>query len=203
MISISEIDSLKKIRGILFVLVGPSGVGKNTIMKNLIGKVEGLQQLPTVTTRQPRVGEEEGREHFFVGIEKFNQMIKKNQLVEFQEVYPGKYYGVPLEVTQRLLSQLKLLIADVEVIGAKKLKECFPKNVITIFISPPNLNILLERIKNRGFSDEKEIEERSARWNFELNASSFADYLVINNEIDICVDEIIKIINKIIAIDNE
>src|SRR5215831_12853036 len=87
-------------KGLLFVLVGPTAVGKNTIMQEVIKRVPRLRQLPTVTTRSPRPGEQEGREHFFVTREKFDQLQTDGELIEAQEVHPGKFYGTPRQSTQ-------------------------------------------------------------------------------------------------------
>src|SRR5471030_1776494 len=119
--------------GALFVLVGPAGVGKNAIMKRVMEKLS-LHQLPTMTTRTIRTGEQEGREHFFVSLERFQEMIVDNALIEHQEVYPGKFYGTPRKPMQDALLGGTNLVADIEVKGAQALKQAFPDNVTLIFI---------------------------------------------------------------------
>src|SRR5258706_3693137 len=107
-------------KGVLFVLVGPSAVGKNTIMAGVMSQVPQLSQLPTATTRAIRNTEQHGREHLFVSPSEFRDMIDNNALVEYQEVYPGKFYGTPRSAMQNALDSQKTLIADIEVVGASK-----------------------------------------------------------------------------------
>src|SRR5207253_8589286 len=137
-------------KGVLFVLVGPAGVGKNTIMAGAMSQIPQLSQLPTATTRPKRYTEQHGREHLFISLDEFREMIAKDALIEFQEVYPGKFYGTPRRTMQEALDARKALVADIEVVGASKLKEAFQDRVVRIFIAPPSLDDLEKRLRKRG-----------------------------------------------------
>jgi len=181
------------LKGVLFVLVGPGGVGKNAVM----GKVEErvpIEQLPTATTRAPRPGEVEGVHHFFVSVEEFKRMIAANELIEYQEVYPGKYYGTPRKALERALEQGKTLIADIDMYGARALKHTFPFNVILIFVEPPGMETLEERLRQRQGITEQEIRARIQRAPMEMDFARECDYRVVNDDLEKCVAAVISII---------
>ena len=114
----------------LFILVGPSGVGKDAVLKGVIKKMPALKRFPSYTTRPIRKREKEGREHFFVTDKKFRELINKKMLLEYEEVHPGLLYGTPsLGILKKLLSKHNL-IKDVDVLGAQSLRKIFPENII-------------------------------------------------------------------------
>ncbi len=183
--------------GLLFVLVGPSGVGKNAIMQGAIAVIGRLRQMPTATTRAIRATEQPGREHFFVSTETFQQMIRDKAFVEYQEVDPGKFYGTPRrEIESTLLEQGELLIADIDVNGAEKLKLAFPANVIIIYIQPPDIDTLNERLHQRGGMSEEEIQMRLERGVRELAFVDKADHRVVNNTLEQSITEVARIIEE-------
>jgi guanylate kinase len=178
----------------MFVLVGPAGVGKNTIMGGVKARQLQLEQLPTVTTRQPRPTEKEGREHFFVDLDTFQQMITDEALIEYQEVYPGKFYGTPRAGMQAALDNGKTMIADIDVVGAGKLKAAFPDRVVLIFIMPPDKDDLEERLRSRGNMSEEEITTRLKRASLELSYAGQADHRVVNDTIERSVEHVCQLI---------
>jgi guanylate kinase len=179
----------KKRLGLLFVLVGPGGVGKNTLMHNALAKQENLRQLPTATTRNPRPGEQEGREHLFVSEEQFRQMISQDQLLEWQEVHPGRFYGVPRFTVERAMQDEIDLIADIEVVGASILRSAYPDNAVLIFIAPSGqdddtaITLLRRRMEDRG-DNLAEIEKRLQRARMEMAYAPTCDYLIVNEQIE-------------------
>lgn len=186
-------EPMEPLSGCLFVLVGPSGVGKNTIMRDVMHNIEGLHQLPTATTRDPRPGEDEGVQHYFVSREQFERMRDDGDLLEHQEVHPGKWYGVPRDLTRRALADGKPLVADVDIYGAAALKKAFPTNVVTIFVEPPSLDVLRERLLERG---EVDLEERFERAEMELSRANECDYRVVNDVLERCVEEVTAIVQR-------
>lgn len=181
--------------GLLFVLVGPSGVGKNTIMKPVMELIPQLRQMPTATTRAIRASEQQGREHWFVSSEMFQAMIDAHAFVEYQEVDPGKFYGTPRhEIEDVLRDQHEMLIADIEVNGAEALKSAFPEHVILIYIQPPSVESLNVRLHQRGGMSEEEIQTRLARAVRELAFAEKCDYRVVNNNLEQSVSEVARII---------
>ena len=184
----------------LFILVGPSGVGKNTVMDGVIKKNLGLKMVPSFTTRAPRKGEKNGREYFFVSEKKFRRLIKEKKLLEHEEVHPGLFYGTPLNKIAKLL-QKNNLIKHIDVLGTQSLKKAFPENAVIIFIKPPSLRELKNRVLKRGELSKKEIRERLSRIPFEMKMIKMADYQVVNDKLEKCVNDVVKIVEKEIKIE--
>lgn len=180
-------------KGCLYVFVGPSGVGKNTIMNRVRQAFPDMRQLPTATTREKRDDEVEGVHHFFVTLQRFNEMREHGDLLEAQEVHPGKFYGVPRSSTARVLQEGGLWLADIDVYGAEALKGAFPDNVVTIFVRPPSLDVLAERLEERH---ETDIAARLQRVELELSYAPTCDFQVVNDDLERCVAEVIAIINR-------
>jgi len=180
--------------GIIFVLSGPAGVGKNTIMKQVLAKKHNLRQMPTATTRPIRPDEQEGREHYFVTLDQFRQMIADGALIEYQENYPGMFYGTPRRQLQHALEAGDQIIADIDVKGASELKKAFPENVVVIFVAPPSPEDLETRLRARGNMPEGEIAERLKRSAWELGFASQSDYQIVNDKLESSVEAVCKII---------
>lgn len=184
--------------GLLFVLVGPSGVGKNTIMGSLLAVIPGLRQMPTATTRPIRVGETHGIQHYFMDEDKFRAMITSDALLEYQEVDPGRFYGTPRNpITRDLLQDGRLLIADIDIHGADALKRAFPDHVVLIFIEPPSIEALEARIRGRGGVDEAEIQIRLERAKREMPYAAKCDYRVVNIDLEQATAAVIALANSV------
>ncbi len=182
-----------ELRGLIFVMVGPGGVGKNTLMKAVLPRIENLRQLPTVTTREPRAGEEHGRERFFVAPDDFRRMIDADDLVEYEEVTPGKYYGVPRRYLENALRAGQDLIADIEYAGASRVRQAYPDNAVLIFIAPPAPDVLAERMRDRGES-EQGIADRLARVQREMNFKNACKYIIVNADVHQAAEELCRVI---------
>jgi guanylate kinase len=171
----------KKRLGILFILVGPPGVGKNTLMADALARIEDLRQLPTATTRTQRPTEQNGREHHFVSAEEFQRLIDTHALLEWQEVH-GRRYGTPRETLEKAIASEQDTIADIDVLGATYLRSLYPDNTVLIFIQPPRVEELKERMEKRGESQE-EIENRMRRVDMEMQYAPLCDYLITNDDV--------------------
>lgn len=180
-------------RGLLFVLVGPGGVGKNTLMNRVMARVENLRQLPTATTRPPRDGEQQGREHLFVSLAEFEGMQRRGELLEQQEVTPGKWYGVPRQTVESAMEAGRDQIADVEYLGARILRRAYPSGVVLVFVAPPGIDILEARMRERG-TDESVIRERMERALSEMAFAPECDYLLVNEDLDQAVESLYDLI---------
>ncbi|MHB8630067.1 MAG: guanylate kinase [Aggregatilineales bacterium] len=190
-------EAQSECQGLLVVLVGPAGVGKNTVMHRAIEAIPRLRQMPTATTRPPREGEQNGREHWFVSMEAFQHLITDNALVEHQEVYPGKFYGTPRQqIEAALLHDREWLIADIDITGAANLRAAFPRSAVLIFIEPPDLATLDARMHARGQETEEEIQIRLARAPHELEFAAQCDYRILNTNLERAADQVIDIVRN-------
>ena len=187
------------LRGLLFVLVGPSGVGKNAIIERVLSQLPSLRRLPTYTTRPKRPNEEEGRDHFFVTPERFQAMVTEGAFIEHQEVHSGKFYGTPYRELHDGLRQGAHLIADIDIRGTTAIRAIFPDNLISIFVLPPSRDALRERIMQRGNMDAADLEDRLKRAEEELQRADECHYRVVNDQLETCVAEVVSIITAEIA----
>ncbi|HEX2908532.1 MAG TPA: guanylate kinase, partial [Phototrophicaceae bacterium] len=169
-------------QGLLFILIGPPGVGKNALMNAVLARVNNLKQLPTATTRAIRPTEQPGREHLFVTRDEFQQLITDRALIEWQVVH-GELYGMPRATVEEAITQEHDLIADIDVLGATYLRSLYPDNAVLIFIQPPSLDALKKRMETRGEKPE-EIAKRLRRVDMEMQYAPLCDYLIINADLD-------------------
>lgn len=183
---------MKDERGILFILSGPSGVGKGTVRKKLFEKDHDLVYSISVTTRKPRVGERDGVDYFFKTREEVERMIENNELIEYAE-YVGNYYGTPKKFVEEQLNQGKDVFLEIEVQGAMQVRNNFPEGVF-IFLFPPSLEELKNRIINRGTETEELIRNRLLTARKEIEMMEHYDYVVVNDEVDEAVKRIQAIV---------
>ncbi len=181
-------------KGTLFILVGPSGAGKNTLMKRVQQHISDLPQLATVTTRAMRPGEKEGREHRFVTKAEFQRLIDTNALIEYQPVHSGNLYGTPRDTVENALNAGGDLIADIEFLGAGKIYSAYPENTVLIFVTPSNLDILAHRVRQRGKISAADFEQRMARARFELTFARRSHYVVLNDVLEPAAEHLRQII---------
>jgi guanylate kinase len=181
-------------QGILFILVGPSAAGKNTLMKRVQAQFADLRQLATATTRAIREGEQPGREHLFVTREEFQRLIDTGALIEYQPVHIGDLYGTPRQTVEDALAQDRDLIADIEFLGASKVYEVYPDNTVLIFVTPSSLHLLPERIRQRGNIKRGELEHRLARARFEMTFAPRCHYLILNDLLEPATEHLRQII---------
>ena len=173
--------------GILIVVSGFSGAGKGTIMKALLERYDNYALSISATTRNPRPGEEEGKAYFFKTTEEFEKMIAKDDLIEYA-MYVGNYYGTPKAYVEEQLRAGKDVILEIEIQGALKVKEKFP-NTLLLFVTPPSAAELRRRLEGRGTETQEVIDGRMKRAIEEAEYMDQYDYLVVNDELDVCVEE--------------
>ena len=181
-----------KHRGILTVLSGFSGSGKGTIMKELLSRRQGYALSVSATTRQPREGEVHGREYFFVSQERFQEMIRQGELLEYAQ-YVDNYYGTPRSYVLEQLEQGKDVILEIEIQGALKVKKRFP-DALLLFVTPPSAQELKRRLVGRGTETLEVINARLHRAAEEASGMEAYDYLLVNDEIDRCVRQMHSLI---------
>ncbi len=179
-------------QGILAVVSGFSGAGKGTLMKELLARYDNYALSVSATTRKPREGEVDGREYFFVSKERFQQMIEEGSLVEYAQ-YVNHYYGTPRDYVMQKMAQGKDVILEIEIQGALKVKKRFP-DALLLFITPPSAKELCRRLVGRGTETIEVINARLHRAAEEAAGMEAYDYLLINDEIDRCVEEMHRLI---------
>lgn len=181
-------------QGLLVVVSGFSGAGKGTAMKRLLEKYDTYALSVSATTRAPREGEQDGREYFFKTVEAFEEMIAKDELVEYAQ-YVTNYYGTPRAYVEEQLAAGRNVILEIEIQGALKIKDKFPDAVL-LFIIPPSAAILKQRLIGRGTESIDVIEARLKRAAQEAEGVEAYDYIVVNDNLEDCVEDINEIIKS-------
>lgn len=186
---------MQKNKGILTVVSGFSGAGKGTIMKELLNRYSEQYALSiSATTRAPRTGETDGVEYFFKSREEFEQMIADEALIEYAQ-YVGNYYGTPRAYVEEQLDAGRDVILEIEIQGALKVKQRFPDTLL-LFVTPPSAEELKNRLVGRGTETMDVIESRLARALEEAEGIEEYDYLVVNDVLSTCVEEVHEIIQN-------
>ncbi len=181
-----------KERGLLIVISGFSGAGKGTLVKALLQKYDDYALSVSMTTRAPRPGERDGIEYFFSDREKFEETIRQDGLIEYAE-YCGNYYGTPRAYVEEQLAAGKNVILEIEIQGALKIKEKFPESLL-IFLTPPCAQELKRRLEGRGTETPEVIAKRLARAVEESEGVEAYDYIVINDRLEECVEEVHRLV---------
>ncbi|MEO1162891.1 MAG: hypothetical protein AAFV98_03825 [Chloroflexota bacterium] len=193
-------------RGLFFVFVGPGGTGKNTLMSIIMERHPEIKQLATATTRAKRPNEVNGRERIFVSLERFREMIANDELLEYQEVTPNKFYGIPRSVVDNALDNGNHLIADIEVRGAQVVINSYKEDVVIIYVTVPGeteeeqLATLKERMLKRLDREPTEddwalINQRLARaQNLEFPFSKKCEHIVINDDLEVAAEQVDNIV---------
>jgi len=196
-VSLSE-----QLRGVIFVMIGPGGAGKNAIMKAIIAGFPNIRQLATATSRPMRADEKQGREHLFLSERDFKRMIEDGELLEHQEVTPGKFYGIPRATVNEALAAGAARIADIEVLGAIELAAAFPRNVVQVFVTVPGdsvsdqLALLRRRMQERA-DRITDIEQRLERARtLELPYRTRCDYIVVNDDLGQAIEATAAIVRR-------
>ena len=180
-------------KGMMFVLSSPSGVGKTTLAKKLAENNSQFAISISYTTRKPRPNEIDGKDYYFVTQEEFDALIKKNDFYEFANIFDNNY-GTHKETVIKLLSQGKDVLFDIDWQGTQQLKKIRNLNIVCIFILPPNIKILRDRLLNRHKGQEELIEKRMNKFNEELSHWNQYNYVVTNDDLNICYEKIKSII---------
>lgn len=181
-------------KGNLVIISGFSGAGKGTVVKELMARYDSYALSVSATTRAPREGEVNGREYFFKTREEFEEMIRQDALYEYAQ-YVSNYYGTPKAYVQEQLDAGKDVILEIEVQGALKVKEKNPEALL-LFVTPPSAEELKKRLQGRGTETEEVINERMRRAADESELMDRYEYLVINDQLEKCVEEVHQLIQR-------
>ena len=178
----------------LIIITGPSGVGKGTVVKELLDRNKDIWLSISATTRNPRMGEKDGENYYFISDERFKDMIDKKEFLEWAQ-FAGNYYGTPLSTVNEKIEKGFVVLLEIEVEGAKQIKEKFPE-ALSIFLLPPSKAELEKRIRNRGTEKEDAINKRLSRANFEIASSDKFDFVLTNHDVNETVKGVFKIIQS-------
>jgi len=183
-----------KTKGNLFVISAPSGAGKSTVCQRVLREMEGIAFSISHTTRSPRKGEVNGKDYYFISTEGFQHMIQANAFIEWAQVH-GNLYGTSYAAVEGLLTEGMDVILDVDVQGKQNISRIFP-DATSIFILPPSLEVLEQRLRNRATDDESTIAMRLKNAITEIQQAITYDFIIINNELEVAVEDLKAVIRS-------
>lgn len=179
-------------KGVLLVISGPSGCGKGTVLGEFLKNRENVFVSVSATTREPRPGEINGKHYYFISKSEFESRIENDGMLEYAS-YCGNYYGTPREEVYKKLNGGQDVILEIEVQGAKQIKEKCPEAVL-VFVAPPSMNELRQRLTGRGTEDETTVLKRLETAQSELKAAYDYDYIIINDDVENAANRLSKVI---------
>ena len=183
------LESKDKFKGKIIIVTAPSGAGKTTIVKHLLNKYDFLNFSVSATNREKRVGEKDGKDYYFLSTKDFKKKIKNKEFVEWEEVYPGKFYGTLKSEIEKAWNKKNHIIFDIEVKGAANIKKLYSKNSFAIFIRPPSLQSLQDRLTDRETETPSSLAKRLKRAEMELSFERKFDKILVNDLLEVALEE--------------
>ncbi|MEM6263459.1 MAG: guanylate kinase [Bacteroidota bacterium] len=181
----------------ILIFSAPSGSGKTTIVRQLLADIPRLSFSVSATTRPPRGKEVNGVDYHFLQVDEFQQKIQEDAFLEWEEVYPGRFYGTLISEVDRIRAEGQQPIFDLDVYGGVNLKRKFGTEACSFFIQPPSLEVLAMRLRGRGTDDEGAIEQRLAKAKEELSLTPDFDHVIINDNLEVAVEEVKQLIGQV------
>jgi len=182
--------------GKLVIFCAPSGSGKSTIVQHLMKQDLGLEFSISASSRAPRKGELNGREYHFMSPEQFRQLVAEDAFVEWEEVYHNQYYGTLRSELDRIWSAGHLALFDIDVVGGWNLKTTYGPQALSIFVKPPSLAVLEERLRSRGSDDEASLKKRLDKAEYEMSFAGRFDHILVNDRLNSCLKEAEQLVRK-------
>jgi guanylate kinase len=180
----------------IIVITAPSGAGKSTIVKKLVQQCADLEFSISCTTRTRREAEVEGKDYYFISVADFQQRIQKGDFVEYEEVYPGQFYGSLKSEVERIWSKRKIVLYDMDVKGAESIKKIYGNDALVIFIAPPDKETLIRRLTNRNTESKDSLKKRIKKAEQEITFQTKADKVVVNADFDIAFMNVKNVITN-------
>lgn len=180
----------------VIIFSAPSGSGKSTIIGHLLKRLPGLEFSISATSRKPRQGEQDGKDYYFLTEEDFKQRVAEDKFVEWVEVYQGTCYGTLKSEIERIWDKGNTVIFDVDVLGGVSLKKIFGDKALSVFIQPPSIEVLEQRLRNRNTETEESLRKRIERAEMELQYSNQLDVVVVNDDLETAINETETIVNN-------
>jgi guanylate kinase len=187
----------------IVVITAPSGAGKTSIAKYLMQKFPQLSFSVSATTRQARTNEINGKDYYFISQSEFEKKIKEEDFVEWEMVYEGMYYGTLKSEIDKIWGKQKVPVLDIDVQGAMRIKKIFPNNTLTLFIAPPSIEVLRERLEKRGTETAVSIDKRIKKATEELSYKQQFDHVILNVDLDKACNEASGIIATFLQFEYE
>ncbi len=184
--------------GKLIVISAPSGSGKTSIVSYLLKNMETLSFSISACSRVKRENEIEGKDYHFLGIEGFKRSIKEDSFLEWEEVYKNQFYGTLKSEVERIWSEGKTVIFDVDVVGGLNIKKQYPKECLSIFIMPPSVEVLAERLIGRGSESDESLQKRLDKAEEEISQNQEFDTVILNDDLSIACEETQEVITNFI-----
>jgi len=182
----------------LIVISAPSGAGKTSIVHHLLKNMSELSFSVSACSREKREKETHGEDYYFLGVEGFKEKIKEDAFLEWEQVYENQYYGTLKSEIERIWSAGKTVIFDVDVLGGLNIKEQYPTECLSVFIMPPSVNVLRERLSGRGSESEEKIEIRLDKAEEEIAQNQKFDTIILNDDFEIACEETQEVITNFI-----
>jgi len=180
----------------MIIISAPSGAGKTTLIKYLLGECRNIEFSISACSRPKRDGEQDGVDYYFLTEEEFKNKIENNEFVEWEEVYPGSFYGTLRSEVDRIWNKGSHVIFDVDVVGGLNIKKQFAERALAVFIMPPSIEVLEQRIRKRQSDSEEQISKRVEKAEWEMQFALRFDVIVVNNEITISRVELVEIVGR-------
>ncbi len=186
-------------QGKIIIICAPSGAGKTTLLKEVIQQFDNLEFSVSATSRQPRKNEKHGKDYYFLSEKDFKKRIAENQFVEWEEVYEGTFYGTPRSELTRIWQKNKHVVFDVDVLGGMNIKKQYPLTSLSVFIQPPSLNTLRERLLGRGSETPVSIEKRINRASYEMDFAPKFDARIINDDLQKATAQLQEVFTRFLS----
>lgn len=184
----------------LFVISAPSGAGKTTLVTRLLQHFDCFSFSISATTRAPRGKEQDGVDYYFLPEEKFRRKIAEGAFLEYEEVYPGRLYGTLKVEVDRILKKGRFPIFDVDVVGGLNIKRQYASEAVAIFIKPPNMDILYQRLQGRGTESPEEVKRRFDKAAYEMTFADQFDHILVNDDLDRAVAELRNLVSPHVGV---
>lgn len=185
--------------GKLIIICAPSGAGKTTIVRHILENIPGIEFSVSATNRTQRPNEVNGVDYYFIGSDEFVEKIGRDEFLEWEEVYPGTFYGTLKKEIDRIWNRGNQVIFDVDVEGGLTIKNHFGSKALLVFVQPPSMEVLKERLLNRATETAKSFDTRVAKAKREMEYSKHADCILINDKLEETLPQALKIANEFIA----
>ncbi|MCZ2298958.1 MAG: guanylate kinase [Chitinophagales bacterium] len=183
----------------IVIITAPSGAGKTSITKYLLENYSQLAFSISAATRQPRSGEKNGIDYYFITADDFKKKISENAFAEWEMVYEGKYYGTLKTELERIWKENKIPVLDVDVKGAIHIQQQYPNNTLSLFIQPPSINALRERLESRGTETSESLNTRINKAAYEISFNQLFSKIIINDNLDVACNDAAKVVENFLS----